>query len=92
MFFLLQPLHKELYTLVPTLCFVPSFLKAINENTEESFRSIMSEPAPGIFVFEMLQPSFCEMMLSEVYMQCILFLFFLFSFFVAFVFCSCVTV
>ncbi|KAL1221637.1 2-oxoglutarate and iron-dependent oxygenase domain-containing protein CP2 [Cardamine amara subsp. amara] len=61
-----QPLNRELYTLVPTLCFLPSFLKAINENTEESFRSIMSEPAPGIFVFDMLQPGFCEMMLSEV--------------------------
>ncbi|CAN8269121.1 unnamed protein product [Cochlearia groenlandica] len=61
-----QPLHKELYTLVPTLCFVPDFLKAINENTEESFRSIISEPSPGVFVFDMLQPGFCEMMLSEI--------------------------
>ncbi|XP_010549099.1 PREDICTED: uncharacterized PKHD-type hydroxylase At1g22950 [Tarenaya hassleriana] len=61
-----QPLHRELYTLHPTFFFLPSFLKAINENTEESFRSIISEPSPGVFVFEMLQPSFCEMMLSEV--------------------------
>ncbi|KAL9291825.1 putative oxoglutarate/iron-dependent dioxygenase [Arabidopsis thaliana] len=61
-----QPLHKELYTLVPTVCFVPAFLKAINENTEESFRNIISEPSPGVFVFDMLQPSFCEMMLAEI--------------------------
>ncbi|KAG7577702.1 Prolyl 4-hydroxylase alpha subunit [Arabidopsis thaliana x Arabidopsis arenosa] len=61
-----QPLHRELYTLVPTVCFVPSFLKAINESTEESFRNIISEPSPGVFVFDMLQPSFCEMMLSEI--------------------------
>ncbi|XP_010506541.1 PREDICTED: uncharacterized PKHD-type hydroxylase At1g22950-like [Camelina sativa] len=61
-----QPLHKELYTLVPTVCFVPTFLKAINENTEESFRNIISEPSPGVFVFDMLQPSFCELMLSEI--------------------------
>ncbi|EOA30759.1 hypothetical protein CARUB_v10013901mg [Capsella rubella] len=61
-----QPLHRELYTLVPTVCFVPTFLKAINENTEDSFRNIISEPSPGVFVFDMLQPSFCEMMLSEI--------------------------
>lgn len=46
--------------------FVPSFLKAISENTEQGFRSIMSEPSPGIFTFEMLQPNFCEMMQAEV--------------------------
>lgn len=46
--------------------FVPSFLKAINENSEESFRRIMSEPSPGIYKFEMLQPQFCEKLLSEV--------------------------
>lgn len=46
--------------------FVPSFLKAISENTEESYRNIMSEPSPGVLTFEMLQPRFCEMMLAEV--------------------------
>lgn len=46
--------------------FVPSFLKAIKDNTEESFRSIMAEPIPGVYTFEMLQPRFCEMLLSEV--------------------------
>lgn len=50
----------------PTTFFVPAFLKAINDNTEQSFRSIMSEPSPGIFTFEMLQPRFCELLLSEV--------------------------
>ncbi|GMN46349.1 hypothetical protein TIFTF001_015529 [Ficus carica] len=50
----------------PTSTFVPSFLKAITDNTEESFRSIMSEPSPGVFTFEMLQPSFCELLVSEV--------------------------
>lgn len=54
--------------------FVPSFLKAINDNTEESFRSIMSEPTPGIFTFEMLQPHFCEMFLTEVLLPQALFL------------------
>lgn len=63
---LLQPLNKELYTLDPTFFFLPSFLEAIKENTEESFRSIVSEPFPGVYVFKMLQPRFCEMMLSEV--------------------------
>ncbi|KAL3631370.1 hypothetical protein CASFOL_024354 [Castilleja foliolosa] len=39
---------------------------AIKENTEQGFRNIMSEPSPGIFTFEMLQPRFCEMLLAEV--------------------------
>lgn len=46
--------------------FVSSFRDALNEKTEESFRSIMTEPSPGIFVFEMLQPRFCEKLLAEV--------------------------
>ncbi|XP_024030340.1 uncharacterized PKHD-type hydroxylase At1g22950 [Morus notabilis] len=61
-----QPLHRELYTVHPASTFVPSFLKAISDNTEESFRSIMTEPSPGVFTFEMLQPSFCELLVSEV--------------------------
>lgn len=65
-FICLQPLYRELYTMHPGTTFVPSFLKAISDNTEESFRSIMSEPSPGIFTFEILQPRFCELLLSEV--------------------------
>lgn len=60
-----QPLHQELYTMDPAAFFVPTFLEAINDNTEQSFRSIMSEPVPGIFTFEMLQPHFCELLISE---------------------------
>ncbi|KAL1553622.1 hypothetical protein AAHA92_14275 [Salvia divinorum] len=41
-----QRLHLELYNMHPTNFFVPSFLKAINENTEQAFRNIMSEPSP----------------------------------------------
>jgi hypothetical protein len=62
----MQPLHRELYTMHPTTFFVPSFLKVISDNSEESFRSIMSEPSPGVFTFEMLQPHFCELLLAEV--------------------------
>ncbi|TKY61025.1 PKHD-type hydroxylase [Spatholobus suberectus] len=61
-----KPRHQEIYAIDPTTFFVPSFLKAIHDNTKESFRSIMSEPTPGIFTFEMLQPHFCELLLSEV--------------------------
>ncbi|KAF4391697.1 2-oxoglutarate and iron-dependent oxygenase domain-containing protein CP2 isoform X2 [Cannabis sativa] len=61
-----QPLHKEIYTMHPASTFVPSFLKAISDNTEESFRSIMSEPSQGVFTFQMLQSGFCELLLSEV--------------------------
>ncbi|XP_057960507.1 2-oxoglutarate and iron-dependent oxygenase domain-containing protein CP2-like isoform X2 [Malania oleifera] len=60
------PLHRELYTMHAANFFAPSFLTAINENTEESFRRIMCEPSPGVYKFEMLRPSFCELMLSEV--------------------------
>ncbi|KAE8658893.1 2-oxoglutarate and Fe(II)-dependent oxygenase superfamily protein isoform 2 [Hibiscus syriacus] len=61
-----QPLHKELYTMNASNFLAPSFLKAINENREESFRRIMTEPSQGVFTFEMLQPHFCELLLSEV--------------------------
>ncbi|XP_057748652.1 2-oxoglutarate and iron-dependent oxygenase domain-containing protein CP2-like isoform X1 [Arachis stenosperma] len=61
-----KPLNKELYAMNPTAFFVPAFLKAISDNNEDSFRSIVSEPFPGIFTFEMLQPHFCELLLSEV--------------------------
>ncbi|PIA33454.1 hypothetical protein AQUCO_04100111v1 [Aquilegia coerulea] len=61
-----QPLHKEIYVMHPATFFVPSFIKAITENTEESLRSIISEPSPGVYTFEMLQPHFCELLLSEV--------------------------
>jgi len=46
--------------------FIPSFIKAIRANTEESFRKIMSEPSPGVYTFMMLQPSFCELLFAEV--------------------------
>ncbi|GLU04685.1 hypothetical protein SLE2022_218210 [Rubroshorea leprosula] len=61
-----QPLCKELYTMNAAYFFVPSFLYAINENKEESFRSVMAEPVSGVFTFEMLQPQFCDLLLSEV--------------------------
>ncbi|XP_050203273.1 2-oxoglutarate and iron-dependent oxygenase domain-containing protein CP2 isoform X2 [Mercurialis annua] len=61
-----QPLNRELYAMHPASFFTPSFIKAISDNNEESFRSIMSEPSPGVFTFEMLQPHFCDLLLSEV--------------------------
>ncbi|CAL5186621.1 unnamed protein product [Lathyrus oleraceus] len=61
-----QPLHPELYTMNPIIFFVPTFLKAISDNTEQSFRSIISEPSPDILVFQMFQPDFCELLLSEI--------------------------
>ncbi|XP_057446978.1 2-oxoglutarate and iron-dependent oxygenase domain-containing protein CP2 isoform X1 [Lotus japonicus] len=60
-----QPKHEELYIMNPTTFFVPAFLRAINDNTEQSFRSIMSEPSPGIFTFEIFQKDFCQLLLSE---------------------------
>ncbi|KAF9667566.1 hypothetical protein SADUNF_Sadunf15G0036600 [Salix dunnii] len=60
------PLKRELYTMHPVTFFVPSFMKAINDNTEDSLRSIISEPSPGVLTFEMLQPRFCELLVAEV--------------------------
>lgn len=61
-----QPLHIELYTMHATSFFVPSFLKAINENSKDGFKSIMLEASTGVFTFDMLQHRFCEMLLEEV--------------------------
>ncbi|KAI9384360.1 hypothetical protein POPTR_012G051200v4 [Populus trichocarpa] len=61
-----KPLKRELYSMHPVTFFVPSFMKAINDNTEESLRSIISEPSPGVLTFEMLQPRFCELLVAEV--------------------------
>ncbi|CAJ1977462.1 unnamed protein product [Sphenostylis stenocarpa] len=60
------PLHREIYTMDAENFFTPSFLRAIKENTEASFRSIMAEPRKGIYTFEMLQPQFCKKLMSEV--------------------------
>ncbi|KAI3901586.1 hypothetical protein MKW92_035328 [Papaver armeniacum] len=61
-----QPLHRELYAMNPESFFVPAFVEAINKNTEESLRSIISEPSPGVYTFKMLRREFCDMLLSEV--------------------------
>ncbi|KAI3963664.1 hypothetical protein MKW98_021904 [Papaver atlanticum] len=49
-----QPLHRELYSMNPETYFVPSFVEAINKNTEQ------------MYTFEMLRKDFCDMLLSEV--------------------------
>ncbi|KAK1372822.1 2-oxoglutarate and Fe(II)-dependent oxygenase superfamily protein [Heracleum sosnowskyi] len=61
-----RPMRRELYQMNPNRFFVPSFLNAITENTEEGFRNIISEPSPGILTFDMLQPDFCKLLLDEV--------------------------
>lgn len=64
-----QPLYRDLYQLNATAFFVPSFIRAFmanDNNRDESIKSIMSEPAPGVYKFNMLQPRFCEMLLAEV--------------------------
>lgn len=64
-----QPLYRELYTMNASMFFVPSFLKAFsnsNPDRDQSIRDIMATPATGVVTFDMLQPRFCEMLLSEV--------------------------
>ncbi|KAM1757854.1 hypothetical protein ACFX11_007053 [Malus domestica] len=55
-------LQRELYTSQDEKFFVPSFLRTISENTDDSFRSILSEPFPGVYTFEMFQSDFCELL------------------------------
>ncbi|XP_027364776.1 uncharacterized PKHD-type hydroxylase At1g22950-like [Abrus precatorius] len=55
-----------IYSMDAEKFFTPSFLRAIKENTEASFGSIMAEPSRGIYTFEMLQLQFCELLVSEV--------------------------
>ncbi|CAN1256263.1 2-oxoglutarate and iron-dependent oxygenase domain-containing protein CP2 [Linum perenne] len=64
--YVLQPLSKELYSLDAAKFFVPSFLEAVKVGTEESIKSIVLETTPGVYSFDMLQPSFCDMLISEV--------------------------
>ncbi|KAM0012248.1 putative oxoglutarate/iron-dependent dioxygenase [Helianthus debilis subsp. tardiflorus] len=64
-----QPLYRDLYKLNATNFFTPSFIKAFmvgDHIRDESIKSIMSEPAPGVYTFNMLQPHFCEMLVAEV--------------------------
>ncbi|CAN1173351.1 2-oxoglutarate and iron-dependent oxygenase domain-containing protein CP2 [Linum perenne] len=61
-----EPLSKELYSLDAAKFFVPSFLEAVKVGTEESIKSIVLETTPGVYSFDMLQPSFCDMLISEV--------------------------
>ncbi|AEE32341.1 2-oxoglutarate (2OG) and Fe(II)-dependent oxygenase superfamily protein [Arabidopsis thaliana] len=61
-----QPLSRELYNFDPELFLLPSFRKAISENTKESFRRIISEPFPGVLVFQMFQPDFIQKLIVEV--------------------------
>ncbi|EOA37893.1 hypothetical protein CARUB_v10009361mg [Capsella rubella] len=61
-----QPRFRELYNFDPKLLLLPPFRNAISENTEESIRRIISEPFPGVFVFQMFHPAFFQILLSEV--------------------------
>lgn len=70
-----QRLHGDIYTLDPARFFVPSFLDAVSQPSEERFRSMIVPSAPGIYTFDMLQPRFCEMLLAEVYMKLKVFVF-----------------
>ncbi|EOA37966.1 hypothetical protein CARUB_v10009434mg [Capsella rubella] len=61
-----QPRFRELYTFDPKLFLLYSFRYAITANTEESFRRIIAEPFPGVFVFQMFQPDFFQKLIKEV--------------------------
>ncbi|WZZ50573.1 hypothetical protein YC2023_050680 [Brassica napus] len=46
--------------------FVPSFLDAVSNTSEENFKSIIVRAAPGIYTFDMFKPQFCQMLIAEV--------------------------
>lgn len=64
--FFKQRLHEELYTLDPASFFVPSFLNAVSNTSEENFKSVIARVAPGIYTFDMFKPEFCQMLIAEV--------------------------
>ncbi|XP_057859115.1 2-oxoglutarate and iron-dependent oxygenase domain-containing protein CP2 isoform X2 [Cryptomeria japonica] len=61
-----QPLHKDLRTMNPLDYCVQTFIDAVKENTQESFRRIVMEPLPGVYAFDLLQKEFCQLLLDEV--------------------------
>ncbi|EFH70388.1 predicted protein [Arabidopsis lyrata subsp. lyrata] len=61
-----QPLYRGWCNFDPELFLLPAFRNAVSENTEESFRRIISEPFPGVLVFQMFQPDFFENLILEV--------------------------
>ncbi|KAL2611464.1 hypothetical protein R1flu_023156 [Riccia fluitans] len=61
-----KPLHEELYSLNPDHVFVPGFLNAVKDGSEEALRKIIMEHSPGVYTFNMLEPTFCAKMLDEV--------------------------
>ncbi|MCO5581243.1 hypothetical protein L7F22_035121 [Adiantum nelumboides] len=61
-----KPLHSDLYSLDPERFLVQTFRDAIKHGTSEGIRKIMTEPSPGLYTFDMLQPSICAKLLDEV--------------------------
>jgi hypothetical protein len=63
-----KPRHPELYgSIKPAQVLVPSFLNAVLERTPEALRSILKkESDTGLYSFDMLLPSYCELLLDEI--------------------------
>ncbi|KAL1214078.1 2-oxoglutarate and iron-dependent oxygenase domain-containing protein CP2 [Cardamine amara subsp. amara] len=61
-----EPRWRGLYDIHPTFYFLRDFREAIREHTEEGYRRIMSEPFPGVFVFQMFRPDVLERLIQEV--------------------------
>ncbi|KAL9998815.1 putative procollagen-lysine 5-dioxygenase, Procollagen galactosyltransferase [Helianthus debilis subsp. tardiflorus] len=64
-----QRIFRDPYTLNPKIFFQPTFLEAFRakgKNLVTSIRSIMSEPVPGVYTFNMLNLNFCEKLIHEV--------------------------
>src|SRR5262245_40203958 len=46
--------------------FNPAFLRAVRAGTPAALRAVCQELRPGVYAFDMLQPTFCRELLEEV--------------------------
>src|SRR5262245_55372951 len=60
-----ERLHPHLYQLRDEY-FARSLVQAIHAGTPEALTRIRSQVHPGVFVFDMLQPVFCQDLLEEI--------------------------
>lgn len=59
-----QPLHPHLYTLQWEF-FVEPLLQALANDSPDSLSNYCQQPHPGVYVFDMLKPDYCQQLLAE---------------------------
>eukprot|EP01119_Soliformovum_irregulare_P006930 TRINITY_DN19340_c0_g1_i1.p1 TRINITY_DN19340_c0_g1~~TRINITY_DN19340_c0_g1_i1.p1 ORF type:complete len:324 (+),score=51.74 TRINITY_DN19340_c0_g1_i1:244-1215(+) len=59
------PKHPELKT-IDEKFFTPSFWNAVQDGSQKKLREIPLEASPGVWIFDMLTPEFCNKLIEEV--------------------------